>query len=372
MAGALLDRFMQIDCDFPGGNIVVDDISGDRVALHQDLRDTDRDWFYWYFRVRGAAGRKVEFNFTASRALGTRGPAVSVDGGLTWSWLGQTGGSTKAFEYQFGEVDEEVRFSFAMPYVLGDWQRFAAARPWIKGEMLARTRGGRAVPLVKLEGGRQQIVIAARHHCCEMMANYAIEGLIDFIHDSVYLELLRQRATIHIVPMMDLDGVEAGDQGKGRRPRDHGRDYNRESIYPEVAAMRQYLERIKPTVVLDLHGPWIDGPDNEKIYLVGRPEPQMERAQRRFSLLLESVMQGALPFHAEGFLPFGSSWNTAANTGDGLGLAGFAAVLAGVELASAIELPYANVGTADVTAGSARAFGADLARAIAVWVEQTS
>lgn len=46
-----------VDCDFPGGNIVVDGIKDDTVFLHQDVRDTQGDWFYWYFRVRGAAGR---------------------------------------------------------------------------------------------------------------------------------------------------------------------------------------------------------------------------------------------------------------------------------------------------------------------------
>ena len=43
---------LNIDADFPGGNIVLDRIEGDTVLLHQDLRDTEGDWFYWYFRER--------------------------------------------------------------------------------------------------------------------------------------------------------------------------------------------------------------------------------------------------------------------------------------------------------------------------------
>ncbi|MCA9158780.1 MAG: hypothetical protein KDA72_10660, partial [Planctomycetales bacterium] len=53
-----------VDCDFPGGNIVVDRLEGDHIYVHQDLRDTDRDWFYWYFRVKGAAGRTITVHFT--------------------------------------------------------------------------------------------------------------------------------------------------------------------------------------------------------------------------------------------------------------------------------------------------------------------
>lgn len=50
---------LQIDADFPGGNVVVDGVAGDVVRLHPDLRDTEGNWFYWCCRVRGAAGRTL-------------------------------------------------------------------------------------------------------------------------------------------------------------------------------------------------------------------------------------------------------------------------------------------------------------------------
>src|SRR5690606_25193032 len=138
----------------------------------------------------------------------------------------------------------------------------AAARPWLRQEVLTQTRGGRDVPLVRMGDGPVPVFISARHHCCEMMPSYAIEGLIDYCRDDREPEAnwLRQQATITIVPIVDLDGVEAGDQGKGRRPRDHNRDYVGTSIYPEVAAVRGLLESVQPTVMLDLHCPWIAGP----------------------------------------------------------------------------------------------------------------
>ena len=76
-----------IDCDFPGGNIIVEGIDGDDVRLRQDLRDTDGFWFWWSMRVRGAAGRTLRFNFTDGKVVGVRGPAASPDGGRTWRWL---------------------------------------------------------------------------------------------------------------------------------------------------------------------------------------------------------------------------------------------------------------------------------------------
>lgn len=65
-----------IDCEFPGGNIIVERIDGDNVYLHQDPRDTGGFWFCWYFRVREAAGRTLTFHFTKGNVLGVLGPAV--------------------------------------------------------------------------------------------------------------------------------------------------------------------------------------------------------------------------------------------------------------------------------------------------------
>ena len=55
-----------VDANLPAGNVVVEGISGDTVRLRQDLRDTAGEWFYWAFRVTGAAGRTLTFDFTRS------------------------------------------------------------------------------------------------------------------------------------------------------------------------------------------------------------------------------------------------------------------------------------------------------------------
>ena len=76
---------IQVDADFPGGNVIVDKIDGDTVSVHQDLRDTGTKWFYWQFRVRGAQGRRLTFQFTTTDAVGVLGPAMSLDGGDSWN-----------------------------------------------------------------------------------------------------------------------------------------------------------------------------------------------------------------------------------------------------------------------------------------------
>ena len=80
-----------VDAELPAGNVVVNSIDGDRVSVRQDLRDTTEDWFYWAFRVKGAAGRTVRFDFRkqdgkSAAIVGVRGPVVSKDRGRTFEF----------------------------------------------------------------------------------------------------------------------------------------------------------------------------------------------------------------------------------------------------------------------------------------------
>ena len=41
----------------------------------------------------------------------------------------------------------------------------------------------------------------------------------------------RRNVEVLAIPFMDKDGVEEGDQGKNRKPRDHNRDYIGQSVH---------------------------------------------------------------------------------------------------------------------------------------------
>ena len=167
----------EIDAAFPGGNITVDRVEGEAVFLRQDLRDTLGDWFYWAFRVRGAAGRTLRFTF-ASDKFAARGPAISTDGGITWRWLGREVVKDRTFSHSFAPDAGDVRFSMGMPYTEANLKRFLqrhAADVALRTGTLCRTLKGRTVELLRfgqLEGEpRLRVFFTARHHACEMMAN---------------------------------------------------------------------------------------------------------------------------------------------------------------------------------------------------------
>lgn len=366
-----VSKDIKIDADFPSGNIVVEKIEGDDVYVHQDLRDTKGWWFYWCFRVRGAAGRTLAFHFTNKDVFGARGPAVSLDAGESWAWLGRRRVRGQTFRYSFGDDAADVWFSFGMPYTAANLRAFVRSHsgdPHLKVTKLCESRKGRRVE--RLHAGRldgqcvHRVLLTCRHHACEMMANYALEGIIESVLGDRWL---RENVEVLAIPFVDKDGAEDGDQGKNRKPRDHNRDYSGKSAHPSVQAIRDFVPEWSEgrlRFAMDMHCPWIRGGLNERIYFVGGEDQENWQEVKRFSKVLEAVRTGPLLYSSRNNLPFGKSWNTAENWAQGMSCSRWAGTLPGIWLATSIEIPYATASREVVTAESARALGGDLARAM--------
>ncbi len=369
------EKQFRIDADFTGGNIILDSIKGDDVYVHQDLRDTAGNWFYWHFRVKGGAGRTLTFNFAKENPIGVLGPAVSDDGGKSWRWLGAKAVRGASFTYALPKDAGDVRFCFAIPYTSDNLQTFLKRHEKstnLKIETLCKTKKDRDVELLlagRLDGkAEQRVALTCRHHCCEMMASYVLEGLIDeVLADTEDGQWLRKNVEFFLVPMVDKDGVEDGDQGKNRKPHDHNRDYAGTSIYPSVAAIRERLPAWsagKLRFALDMHCPAIRGDSNETVYFVGGPDEKIWTEVGKYCKTLESVQTGPIVYRSKNNLEFGKGWNSKSNYTAGKPFSHWAADLPGVRVATTIEIAYANASGNTVTDDSARALGHDLARAL--------
>jgi hypothetical protein len=363
-----------IDSAFPGGNVLVNKVEDDVVSLGPDQRDSALPWFYWYFRVRGAGSRTLTFSLGKDN-LGVRGPAVSTDAGKTWKWLGAeavTGGSF-AFTFPAGAAD--VRFSVGMPYLRADLDACLARHknnPLLQVEVLTKTRKGREVPLVRVrdqsKGPRYAVAITSRHHCCEMMASYVLEGILEGVlaNDPAGL-WLRANADFLFIPMMDTDGVEDGDQGKNRAPFDHNRDYaGSSSRYPEVAALKERLPAWtegRPLVFLDLHNPALRTDIHETVHFLEPEERDMAARMEKLCSHLERDQQGPILYRKAHNLRFGAGYNTHAVRPSPLS-AGWARSLPNTILGCTVEIAYANAAGCEVNTHSGRELGRDIALAL--------
>jgi len=401
----------QIDCDFPGGNIIVDSINGDTVWLHQDLRDTAGNWFYWYFHVRGGAGRNIDFRFTRvygngvpspedeesvdwgwRPVIGVNGPAVSVDGGRTWRWLGpEKGDDGERFHFLFPQQAEDVRFSVTIPYLetnLASFLNQYQGNSNLRKDTLCHTRKGRPVDLLHIGGldgqPNYRVLLTARHHCCESMASYSLEGIMaSVLADTEEGDWFRTHVEFLVAPFMDTDGVEDGDQGKNRRPHDHVFDYGSQSIYPSVRALEELVPRWSGRLLrfaLDMHDPDLRNPEDQQISFLEWGNEQMRKQVERYCGILESVQSGALPFNSKNNMLPGMTWtadknkpkptsNHAQRSGSGgKGFSTWASELAGIWFATTVEIPYASAGGKTVAPDSARALGGDMARALRAYL----
>ncbi len=375
---------LQIDAELPGGNIIVERIAGDTVWITQDLRETEGNWFYWYFRVKGAAGRNISFRFThpwkqlpVMQTISAGGVAVSMDKGVTWDW--STGGtfSRNAFTFKFPEHADEVQFSMGMPYTQANLDKFLEkykGNPRLEVNALTRTKGDRLIEKLhigNLHGKpKYKLLITARHHACEMMASYVLEGMIEeFLDDGEVGKWIMENTEVMVVPFIDKDGVENGDQGKNRRGRDHNRDYSGESIYESTRALRSFVpvwSGGQMTMALDLHCPFIAGAEHERIHFVGSSDSLIWKEEIRLSNILEkeSSESRGLKFRTVDNLPFGTSWNVTANTSKGDSFRQWARHLKGIKIASTLEYPYSMASGDRVTQSNSRLFGKVVAKAI--------
>ncbi len=348
--------------DHPGGNITQVVVQGDTIRLAQDLRDTEGWWFYWNCRVEGAAGRELLFRFTNGEVVGPYGPAVSRDG-RDWSWAGRaTRVSGSSFRYRFAADADVVYFSMCVPYVGRDWAAWCARHrdhPQLVQTALTTSEHGRAVPLLRL--GRpdapRQILFTARHHACEASASYLLEGILDYCLDPQ--STLLAGTCVHVVPFVDVDGVEQGDQGKNRRPHDHCGDYGEAPIYRAVQALQGYLRPLPLTAGIDLHSPWLWGGRNDRPFISHKGRPTNEVEARRFGGFLaeetrRSPAGDRLRYDPADDVAVGVEWNQPAHPTSGRYFCSL-----GARLGFSFEMPYFGEGRPVLTPAVVRRFGRD-------------
>jgi len=362
-----------ITTNFPGGNALVQKNEGNTVQVAPDLRG-DKPWFYWYFQAEVKQPGRVNFVFPEkvigfkNGAIGKQGPAVSLDLGKTWEWMGTDNVEGKSFYYNFTEKNQKVRFAVTIPYLQSDLDAFLkknSANPHLAKSVLTKSRKGREVELLQIGKpgpGVKAVLLTCRHHASETMASYVHEGFMKAaMSDTPEGIEFRKEYVLYAVPFVDKDGVEDGDQGKNRKPHDHNRDYGEGSIYPEVDAIEKLGDSKNVHLSLDLHCPTLVMGDHQVMYFAGHKNiPKNNYANVK---QLADLIDKELPPNA----PHGPLvWLRDAQGSKGSNLnSGYFARRKGAIMAVTLEIPFAPPGK-NMAPDTVRKYGELM---LAAWVK---
>ena len=288
---------------YPGANITLVSKRNGVVNLRPQADAGSDDYFYWNFEASSASTRTVTFRLDKGSFYGALlsplGVLCSTDGGKTWVRGGSVSSDLSSFTYSF-EAGQTVRFCDVLPYTATDWQQFAArwaSNGYVSFGTLCKSNGGADVPMMILGNAEAEnfIIYTSRHHCCETIGSYVLEGAIEWILKDAPAEFLKNYC-VYVVPMVDFDGVENGDQGKGRAPHDYNRDYLEDDkvLYNAVRAIQnltneKLAEGKALAAYIDFHAPGsiTTGLGNHLSYPV--LEATMTAAIDRFAAILDQI-----------------------------------------------------------------------------------
>ncbi len=255
---------IQIHADFDGGNIDLLSLEAGtaNLAIRKDAMSDFYQWFH--FCVSGAAG--IPLTLTLVNAGGSAYPfgwpgykaRVSADG-ETWT-LADTHYDAGKLTIRHTPSADTVWFAYFAPYSSDRHTALLdriAALPGVSRRTLATTHDGRAVDSLHLGMGPKQVWLYARQHPGETMAQWWIEGALDWLvsGDPVAMRLC-DKASLHIVPNMNPDGSARGHL----RTNALGINLNREwaapdaGRSPEVLGVRNAMDATGVHWAMDVHG----------------------------------------------------------------------------------------------------------------------
>lgn len=371
---------MRISAHFEAGNAANVEVKGNTVSFEARPHGSPQPlWFY--FRVDGLPEEPVTFVLrNAAACLGglqsfrVVRPVYSYNQ-VTWerSEQGQIDPALGTFTFRQKFARRSAYVAFCYPYTLTRLERYLARikeRQAVHVEVLTWSPAGRPVyhvSLGRVETAYCTIWLTARNHAGETPGSFVLEGFLEgALSNQDWARRLRQRARIHAIPMVDMDGVVEGAYGKRRPPRDYGESWSDETPIEVIRAIRQAIAASAghaPYVLyLDLHAPTPS--DGHYCYVV-EPEQTSEKYRTdlaRFCHLLAQYAPADSPFPADG----------ACSLYDGRRHSFHDQYQTHGALSLALEASYHRVSSGDyVTPDSLGRFGAAVGRTVSEWLEKS-
>ncbi len=260
---------ISITSAFDSGNIRVlsTDDNGERVRAELEIvTDHQSDFYQWFhFRVAGVAGREVELAIVncAGSAYPDGWPGYSARmSGDRQNWLlADTDYGDGTLTIRLSPDSNAVWLAYFAPYSMErhhDLIAWAASQPGVAHRELGLTLDGQPLDLLTIGDGPKQVWLYARQHPGESMAEWWMEGALERLTDDedAVARLLRQKATIHLVPNMNPDGSRRGHLRTNAAGVNLNREWHEPTAErsPEVLLVRNAMDDSGVDFGMDVHG----------------------------------------------------------------------------------------------------------------------
>jgi murein tripeptide amidase MpaA len=256
---------MQINAAFDSGNIDVIAIDGDTARLNI-RKDRDSDFYQWFhFRVSGAKGRAVTLRIENCGTSAYPGGWPSYSARVSedrQDWrTANTSYDNGVLTIRYTPVNDAVWFAYFAPFSMErhhDLVQRIAARPGVTLIELGQSVEGQPIDCLRMGTGSKQVWLYARQHPGESMAEWWMEGALEWLTDpgNDIAVSLQEKATLHIIPNMNPDGSCRGHL----RTNAVGVNLNREwaepsaARSPEVLCVRNAMDATGVHWSMDVHG----------------------------------------------------------------------------------------------------------------------
>ena len=260
---------ISISSAFDSGNIRVLSITDTAAGVRAELEivtDHQSDFYQWFhFRLANAAGREVELAIVngAGSAYpdGWPGYAARMSEDRENWFLTDTRYADGTLTIRLTPDSNAVWIAYFAPYSMErhhDLIAWAAGQAGVVHRELGLTLDKQPMDLLTLGDGPKQVWLYARQHPGETMAQWWMEGALERLCDEedAVARLLRQKATIHLVPNMNPDGSRRGHLRTNAAGVNLNREWHEPSAErsPEVLLVRNAMDESGVDFAMDVHG----------------------------------------------------------------------------------------------------------------------
>ncbi len=275
-------RNIFLSTDFiSGGGEDLTVISNDPVTVRfKPHNEADGGWsqVWWYFMVDGLTpGEKITLQLDRDEP-GSSGISPQIFFSYDQQLWGLTNTGRPAeiegrdfFIYEHIVRSKKVWFAYDLPYTPDHIDELLL--PAVKKDPdadvveLCKTKNNHSVKMFvfndknSLTEIKYGIWLQARSHAFESGASWVLhEMALWLMSGDPEAEALRRRASITVIPIVDVDGVIEGRTGKNQNPYDHNRGWDQEPAYwqqinSSKALLSSMADQNMPDMYIDFHGP---------------------------------------------------------------------------------------------------------------------